>query len=111
MLAPAFRARAVLRLSTTDRTKSAGPALGIQGFRRGETEAVEAEIHEAVAKLKELTTSIDVYAVEREGGLHSGERDLETQLKYLTLVDKRMRKVDRPPSKLLWGNSIQLIQA
>jgi len=88
-------------LSASDRAKRAGAALGIQAFRRGVTETVEEEIHEAAAKLKELTTSIDVYAVEREGGLHSGERDLENQLKYLTLVDKRMRKVDGPPSKLL----------
>jgi len=101
MLSPAFRARVVFKLSATDRTTSAGPALGIQGFRRGETEAVETEIHEAVEKIKGLTASIVVYVVEREGDLHSGERDLESQLKYLTLVDKRMRKADRAPSKLL----------
>jgi len=78
MFSPALRARTVLSLSATDQTKRAGLTLGIQGFRRGETEAVEAEIHEAVAKLKKLTTSIFVYVVEREGYIHSGKRDLET---------------------------------
>jgi len=101
MLSPALRACAVLGLPATDRTKRAGLTLGIQGFHHGETEAVEAEIHETVAKLKELTTSIVVYVVEREGYIHSGERDLESQLKYLALVDKRMGKVERASSRLL----------
>lgn len=99
-VSPSFWICKYLSLQPLIRWNSAGPALGVRNFGIRGVAAADVEFSEAVAKLKQMTSSSEVSVVAQAGGVQCGELDLEGLPQYLARFDESS-KLKLVPTRLL----------
>ncbi|KAI5850849.1 hypothetical protein BZA05DRAFT_398929 [Tricharina praecox] len=86
-------------INVSELQRFAGPALGVRNFGIRGVAAADVEFSEAVAKLKQMTSSSEVSVVAQAGGVQCGELDLEGLPQYLARFDESS-KLKLVPTRL-----------